>query len=229
MFFFAYSGFFKIPDLGPNWLHLLLAVTKLIKFPKNICNWRLRPNFTGQFVRVLYHRICRRAKIFYLPQPGIEPRTLDLQANTLPRRCKSRLLPQGSRSVFIYLDPVTYTPSNLKFVPEFLGTGITWNETKGDILHRTVIGWVIYSGRHCRRANIFYLPQPGIEPRTLDLQANTLPRRCKSRLLPQGSRSVFIYLDPVTHMRAVNAQLSLHIRRVSSQALLPELKQEEAM
>ena len=42
---------------------------------------------------------CRRAKIFYLPQPGIEPRLLDLQANTLPRRCKSRLLPQGSRSV----------------------------------------------------------------------------------------------------------------------------------
>ena len=26
---------------------------------------------------------------------------------------------------FIYLDPVTFTPSNLKFVPEFLGTGIT--------------------------------------------------------------------------------------------------------
>ena len=42
---------------------------------------------------------CRRAKIFYLPQPGIEPRSLDLQANTLPRPCKSRLLPQGSRSV----------------------------------------------------------------------------------------------------------------------------------
>ena len=45
---------------------------------------------------------CRRAKIFYLPQPGIEPRLLDLQANTLPRRCKSRLLPQGSRSVLYY-------------------------------------------------------------------------------------------------------------------------------
>ena len=32
-----------------------------------------------------------------------------------------------------------------------------------------------------------------------------------------------------SHMRAANAQMSLHIRRVSSQALLPELKQEEAM
>ena len=58
--FFAYSGFFKIPDLGPNWLHLLLAVAKLIKCPKNICRWRLRPNFTGQFMRVLYHRICEQ-------------------------------------------------------------------------------------------------------------------------------------------------------------------------
>ena len=57
-------------------------------------------------------------------------------------------------------------------------------------MHRTVTGWVIYGGRHCRRAKIFYLPQWGIEPRSLDLQANTLPRRCKNRLLPQGSRSV---------------------------------------
>ena len=56
-------------------------------------------------------------------------------------------------------------------------------------MHRTVIGWVIYVGRHCRRAKIFYLPQPGIEPRLLDLQANTLLRRCKSWLPPQGSRS----------------------------------------
>ena len=59
-------------------------------------------------------------------------------------------------------------------------------------MHRTVIGWVIYGRRHCGKAKIFYLPQPGIEPRSLDLQANTLPRRCKSQLLPQGSRSVFI-------------------------------------
>ena len=35
-------------------------------------------------------------------------------------------------------------------------------------MHETVIGWVIYGGRHCRRAKIFYLPQPGIEPRSLD-------------------------------------------------------------
>ena len=34
-----------------------------------------------------------------LPEVGIEPGPQDLKANTLPRRCKSRLLPQGSRSV----------------------------------------------------------------------------------------------------------------------------------
>ena len=50
------------------------------------------------FTRVL----CRRAEMFYLSQLGIEPRSLDLQANTLPCRCKGRL----SRSVFIH----TYTP-----------------------------------------------------------------------------------------------------------------------
>ena len=35
-----------------------------------------------------------------LPEVGIEPGLQDLKANTLPRRCKSWLLPQGSRSVF---------------------------------------------------------------------------------------------------------------------------------
>ena len=33
-------------------------------------------------------------------------------------------------------------------------------------------------------------------PMSLDLQANTLPRPCKSRLLQQGSRSVFIIHKP---------------------------------
>ena len=33
---------------------------------------------------------------------------------------------------------------------------------------------------HCHRAKTFYLPQLGIEPRSLDLQANPLLRRCKS-------------------------------------------------
>ena len=39
-------------------------------------------------------------------------------------------------------------------------------------------------------------PEVGIEPGPQDLQANTLPRHCKSRLLPQGSRSVVLYTYP---------------------------------
>ena len=61
-------------------------------------------------------------------------------------------------------------------------------------MHRTDIGWVTYVGRHFLRANIFYLSQLEIEPRSLDLRANTLSCRCKSWLLLQGSRSVFIYI-----------------------------------
>ena len=119
------------------------------------------------FPRVSFLSTCSRAIILYLSKPGIEPRSLDLQENTLPCCCKSRLLPQ-------------VTPSNLKFVPEFLGTGIRL-------------------GANCRRAKIFYLSQLGIEPRSLDLQVNTLPGRCKSRLLPQGSRSVSLYSLTLYH------------------------------
>ena len=45
--------------------------------------------------------MCCRAKIFQPAQPGIEPGSLDLQANTIPCRCKSQLLLQSSRSVYI--------------------------------------------------------------------------------------------------------------------------------
>ena len=43
------------------------------------------------------------------PEVGVEPGPQDLKANTLPRRCKSRLLPQGSRSV-LYTYPYYLFP-----------------------------------------------------------------------------------------------------------------------
>ena len=58
--FFQNYYFSVDPDLGLNWLHLLSAVAELITRPKNICRWRLRPNFKGQFVRVLCYRICEQ-------------------------------------------------------------------------------------------------------------------------------------------------------------------------
>ena len=85
--------------------------------------------------------------------------------------------------VYFRPSPVTFSPTKLNFVPEVPGH-------REPFLIRS-LGWVICGGRHCQRAKIFYLSQPGIEPRSLGLQANTLPRRCKSRLLPQGSRNVF--------------------------------------
>ena len=58
-------------------------------------------------------------------------------------------------------------------------------------MHRTVIGWVIYVGRRCRRAKIFYLQ--GIEPMSLNLQANTLPRRFKAIF---NRKAVDVYYIP---------------------------------
>ena len=134
--------------------------------------------------------MCRRAKVFYLSQPGIKPRSLDLQTNPLPHRCKSRLLPRGSRCVLYIPRPCDICPSNLKLSLNFLVQESSEVRPREIFMHRTVIGWYIYGGCHCRRAKIFYLSQPRIEPWSLALQANTLPHRCKSRLIQQGSRCV---------------------------------------
>ena len=45
------------------------------------------------------HQMSQGAEKFQPPEVGFEPGPQDLKANTLPRRCKSRLLPQGSSSV----------------------------------------------------------------------------------------------------------------------------------
>ena len=63
-------------------------------------------------------------------------------------------------------------------------------------MHRKVIGWVILGGRHCHRANIFTCPSRESNHGCW-IYRQTLPRHCKSWLLPQGSRNV-LYLDPVT-------------------------------
>ena len=46
---------------------------------------------------------------------------------------KAQNLKELELKCVIYLDPVTFTLSNLKFIPEFLGTGIIWHETKRNI------------------------------------------------------------------------------------------------
>ena len=52
------------------------------------------------------HQMSHVAEKSQPPEVGIEPGPQDLNANTLLRRCKSRLLPQGSRSVLhVYTYP----------------------------------------------------------------------------------------------------------------------------
>ena len=113
----------------------------------------------------------------------------DQKANTLPSRCKSGLLPQNSRSVFytypfyifpcfklirprIYLEPQCYSGT---FRPDTRNTS-----------HGSHTGHQMSQGAEKSQP-----PEVGIEPGPQDLQASTLPRRCKSGLLPQGCRSVF--------------------------------------
>ena len=59
----------------------------------------IQPTFSKQAFKIFEHCVIER-KNSNLLQLGIEPgRLLDLQANTLPHHCKSKLLPQGIRSL----------------------------------------------------------------------------------------------------------------------------------
>ena len=54
-------------------------------------------------------------------QPEIGSALLDSKSCTLQHHYKSRLVSQDSTSVVIYIYPLTFFPSKLKLVPEFLG------------------------------------------------------------------------------------------------------------
>ena len=62
-------------------------------------------------MRKLLSKMSQGAENSGMPEVGIKLGPQDLKANTQPRRCKSRLLPQGSRSV-LYL-PIPTTSTNL--------------------------------------------------------------------------------------------------------------------
>ena len=70
-------------------------------------------------------------------------------------------------------------------------------------MHRTVIGWVIYVGRHCRRTKIFYLPQPGIEPRLLDIQATLYHVAVKAGFYRKAVE-VYLYIPRPCDMKQKN-------------------------
>ena len=132
------------------------------------------------------------------PEVGIEPGPQDLKVNTLPSRCKSQLLLQGSRSVLYIPIPTTYFPALNRFVPESArnhavipGHSILMPETQAVDPHT---GHQMSQGVEKSQP-----PEVGIEHGLQDLKANTLPRRCKSRLLQQGSRSVLYIPIPTTY------------------------------
>ena len=76
---------------------------------------------------------CRRAKIFYCASRESNPGCWIYRQTLYHVAVIDCFYRKAVEVYYIYLDPVTFNPSNLKFVPEFLGTGITWNETNGDI------------------------------------------------------------------------------------------------
>ena len=131
---------------------------------------------------------CRGAKIFYLPQLESNPGRW-IYRQTLYHVAVKAGFYRKAVGVYYIPRPCDIHPLQYEIRPR-----ISWyrNHVKMNpreiFMHRKVIGWVIYGGCHCRRAKIFYLPQLGIEPRSLDLQANTLPRRCRSRLLQRRGR-----------------------------------------
>ena len=86
----------------------------------------------------------------------------------------------------MYLYPVTFSPSNLKFVPEFLGV---WESLKMRLeefyAHVCYLWWPpnvkkFWSPMHGQGSNLGRLCD----------RPNTLPRHYKSWLIPQGSTSV---------------------------------------
>ena len=84
---------------------------------------------------------CRRAKIFYLSQPGFEPRSLDLQANTLPRRCKAGFYRKAVEVCYIP-SPVTFSPTKLNFVPEVSGHRESFLMRLGELLPGSRVGYL---------------------------------------------------------------------------------------
>ena len=132
---------------------------------------------------------------------GIQSRSLNLQANTLPRRCKSRLLPQGSTSV-LYIYTYYIFPCFKLIRPRitllFRDIPILMPETQTADPHN---GHLMSQGAE--------KSHPLGENRTWaagSKQSNTLPRRSKRRFLHQGSRSVLytytyyttIEISPIT-------------------------------
>ena len=137
------------------------------------------------------------------PQLGIEPGPLDSKSYTLPRRYKSRLVPQGSTSV-------SYTYTRWHSPPPIWNSSLNFLESENHVkwdwrsfMHTCGLFTVGAKCNRWKNGNNIFL-QSGIEPGLLDSKSYTLPRRYKSRLVPQGSTSVsYTYTRWHLHSTAV--------------------------
>ena len=69
--------------------------------------------------------------------------------------------------VYIYLYPVTFSPTKLGFVPEDPGHRECWNNRHGELLHGA-IGW-FYFGRQMWQVKKNIVAWPGLKPRVCRL------------------------------------------------------------
>ena len=89
---------------------------------------------------------------------------------------------------------MTFSPSNLKFIPEFLGV----RESREMRLKEFYVHmWVV--PRWAPNITVEKV-EIAFSPTGDRTRSYTLPRRYKSRLVPQGSTKCIIYLYPVTHI-----------------------------
>ena len=116
------------------------------------------------------------------PQVGIEPGPQDLKANTLPRRCQSRLLPQGNRRVF-YTYPYYIFPCFKLIHAETYSEPSCYSWTFLPDALNTSHGPPHTGHQMSQGAEKSQQLEVQIEPEPQDLKANTLPCRCKSQLL----------------------------------------------
>ena len=123
------------------------------------------------------------------PGRGSNPRPSALKSNTLPRRHKSRLVPQGSTSV-LYTYTLWHSPP-----PHWNSSSNFWeyeNHWKWDSRRfNAQMGYLRWAPNVTGEEKYLQTwPGRGSNPRPSALKSNTLPRRHKSRLVPQGSTSV---------------------------------------
>ena len=112
-----------------------------------------------------------------LPKVGIEPGLQDLKENTLLYHCKSRFQPSDSSSV-LYTFPYYIFPCVELIRPRIYSEPRYNSKTFSSLSQGPTYRPQMSQGREKSQ-----MPKIGIEPGLKDLNVNTLPRHCESRLL----------------------------------------------